>query len=87
MSENQDMVFANEMGNCFVWNPSGITCAMFTYGWSHSDGVIVKFVPNHLIWLNAMVFVFLVFLAITSHFEAMTTNPVSAIGQICAGSA
>ena len=86
MSEDKDMVFVNKTGRWFVWDPCGITCAVFTYGLL-VYGVIVKFIvvipafPNYVTWINALVFVFLVFLAITSHVKAMITNPVSAMHQ------
>ena len=45
MSEDQDMVFVNKTGRWFVWDPCGITCAVFTYGllvYGSVYGVIVK---------------------------------------------
>ena len=84
---DEDMVFVNKTGTWFVWDPCGITCAVFTYGLL-LYGVIVMFVvvvpafPYYITWLNAFLLVFLVFLCIVSHVKAMMTNPVSSPANI-----
>lgn len=82
------MVFINKTDRWFVWDPCGITCAIFTYGLL-LYGVIVMFVvvvpafANYYItWLNAFLLVFLVFMSIASHVKAMITNPVSCLVYI-----